>query len=225
MLSRDEFSCIFEFIDFDTTLNCLATNTHFNEILSDDKYWIQPYRSQDQRPFAESNYKLNYLKYMIMRKIKRGNPSDLIEFSRLSVSIGIEVTIPKEICLFTELRVLNLAHNGVSSIPSEIGALTNLQYLILNSNNISSVPDEMWLLTNLQNLSLDHNHLKYISEKIGSLTNLKLLALNSNFLTQIPPQISLLTNLEELTLGYNQFAILPAKPVTLTNLRIFHVCL
>lgn len=67
--------------------------------------------------------------------------------------------IPAEIGGLTNLAVLQLSYNGLSSVPSEIGGLTSLEWLSLVGNQLSSLPSEIGGLDSLANLSLSANEL------------------------------------------------------------------
>ena len=64
-----------------------------------------------------------------------------------------------EIGQLTNLTVLNLSSNSLSSLPVEIAQLTNLTVLNLSSNTLSSLPVEIAQLTNLTELDLRSNSL------------------------------------------------------------------
>ena len=132
-------------------------------------------------------------------------------------------SIPAEIGLLSELKILRLRDNELSgSIPSEIGDLTNLTYLGLVSNEISGeIPPEILGLTNLESLSLGANNLVgNIPPELASLNNLSFLNLAFNELSgMIPPELSQLTQLDILWLSSNQLTgSIPPELSLLTNL-------
>ena len=98
--------------------------------------------------------------------------------------------MPEEIGQLTNLQVLYLRSNQLTSLPKEIGQLTNLQILYLGSNQLTSLPKEIGQLTNLQILYIDKNQLSSLPPEIVQLTKLKLqtLDLRGNPIP-IPPEI------------------------------------
>jgi hypothetical protein len=102
----------------------------------------------------------------------------------------------------SNLDMLDLGENKLTSLPDWIGNLKNLRYLYLDNNNLTSLPDWIGNLKNLVKLYLDNNELTSL-EGIENLTNLKMLNLNNNQLTSLPKSVGNLTNLKILDLGKN----------------------
>ena len=72
-------------------------------------------------------------------------------------------------------------------LPPEIGKLTNLEILNVDFNNLTTLPPEIGNLTNLTNLDMSNNYLTELPPEIGNLTNLTDLELGINPLTALPP--------------------------------------
>ncbi|KAI3968348.1 hypothetical protein MKW92_052337 [Papaver armeniacum] len=70
-------------------------------------------------------------------------------------------TIPEDIGLLTELRMLNLSHNLFSSnIPTSLGNMSSLESLDLSSNRLSGqIPQNLTSIDSLEILNLSHNNL------------------------------------------------------------------
>lgn len=90
----------------------------------------------------------------------------------------------------TELSLTSNRLNG--NIPSEIDNLTEITVLDLNDNNLSSLPPEIGNLSRLTLLSLKGNSLTSLPPEIGNLSSLISLSLSANNLTTLPPEIAYL---------------------------------
>ncbi|MEG5045105.1 leucine-rich repeat domain-containing protein, partial [Microcoleus sp. B4-C1] len=118
----------------------------------------------------------------------------------------------------SNLEILNLHQNQITSIPEAIGQLSNLEILNLHQNQITSIPEAIGQLSNLEILSLGQNQITSIPEAIGQLSNLKWLKLDQNQITSIPEAIGQLFNLKRLTLGSNQITEIPEAIRSMENL-------
>jgi len=104
---------------------------------------------------------------------------------------------------FSNLIVLDLDYNQITSLPSTIWNLTNLTQLYLYDNQLTNLPKEFWNLTNFNWLDLGWNQLTTFPKEIWNLTNLTQLYLNNNQLTTLPDTMTKLTNLCILDLSQN----------------------
>ena len=84
----------------------------------------------------------------------------------------------------TEKEIAGNYYNGgfltLDTLPDNFGNLTDLAMLYLNWNNLTSLPESMDQLTNLIYLVLSNNYLTSIFNNIGNLENLILLDLGYN---------------------------------------------
>jgi hypothetical protein len=87
---------------------------------------------------------------------------------------------------FSQIEVLDLSRNKITTIPNSISHLTNLQKLYLDHNNIENVPESIGHLSKLVNLSFSQNRIKALPESIGNLKDLKFLSLGENKLRILP---------------------------------------
>ena len=68
---------------------------------------------------------------------------------------NVNVSIPKEVGQFTELKSLNILYQFSGQIPAEIGNLTKLESLSISSTNLTGpLPPELGKLTSLKSLAL-----------------------------------------------------------------------
>ncbi|MCP4524240.1 MAG: leucine-rich repeat domain-containing protein [Candidatus Gracilibacteria bacterium] len=125
---------------------------------------------------------------------------------------------PKEIWNLTNLTILILYNNQLTTLPKEIGNLTNLIGLNLARNKLTILPKEIGKLTMLNKLQIPDNQLITLPKEIGNLTNLTELILNDNQLISLPSEIGKLNNLTYLYLDRNQLTSLPSEMGSLTNL-------
>jgi Leucine-rich repeat (LRR) protein len=63
-------------------------------------------------------------------------------------------SLPAEIRLLSNLRILNLSQNQFTGVPAEIGQLAELRVLDLSNNPISGLPLELGNLSKLEKLDL-----------------------------------------------------------------------
>ncbi|KAM0902793.1 hypothetical protein ACQ4PT_019067 [Festuca glaucescens] len=124
--------------------------------------------------------------------------------------LGLDGTVPPELCNLTYLRRLHLPANHLHGIlPPELGNLPELSHLNLSYNSFQGrIPGSLSNCTRLQNLLLYSNSLHgKIPPELCSLSDLKVLNLGQNTLTgNIPPGIGNLVNLRTLNLQFNNLS-------------------
>lgn len=105
------------------------------------------------------------------------------------------------------VTVLNLCNNQLVSLPKEICLLSNLKTLWLSKNNLTNIPDEIGCLDQLEGLWISDNQLEELPGSIGNLINLEYLHVYNNDLINLPSSLMLLQNLKQLTLDGNDFSV------------------
>jgi len=135
-----------------------------------------------------------------------------------NLKVDIPIVLTDDIGTLTELAVLILETNNLTSMPETIGDLQKLKIFSLTSNPISILPERIVELANLEELVISSNNILYLPENIGNLTNLKKLDVANNKLTTLPDNIGSLNQLTELLLENNQINVLPASFTDLSNL-------
>ena len=119
--------------------------------------------------------------------------------------------MPDGICELTQLTILNLNHNKLTTLPDGICELTQLTELYLHNNKLTILPDGIGQLTQLTELYLNDNQLTILPDGIGQLTQLTKLDLSRNQLTKLPDGMGQLTQLSILWLSDNQLTMLPIE--------------
>ncbi len=71
---------------------------------------------------------------------------------------GLAGSLPAEVRLLQNLKVLNLSNNQFTGVPAEIGQLKNLEVLDLSNNKITGLPNELGNLSKLKILNLKGNN-------------------------------------------------------------------
>ncbi|MBY0309685.1 leucine-rich repeat domain-containing protein [Patescibacteria group bacterium] len=66
-------------------------------------------------------------------------------------------SLPAEVRLLQNLKVLNVSNNKFTGVPAEIGQLRNLEVLDLSNNEITGLPNELGNLSKLKVLNLQGN--------------------------------------------------------------------
>lgn len=97
-------------------------------------------------------------------------------------SNGLMGTLPPEIGLLKEMRLLALGNNKLEgAIPTSIGLLTRLNELALNANGLEVITGDLGLLHDLVELNLGNNQIKgKIPTTMSNLTNLRHMYLEDN---------------------------------------------
>ncbi|MEO1262867.1 MAG: leucine-rich repeat domain-containing protein [Bacteroidota bacterium] len=126
--------------------------------------------------------------------------------------------LPTSIFEHTNLEILLLSENVITSISPGIRKLVNLTALDLSGNQLTAVPDEITELRNLTSLNLAYNQLQTLPEATGLLKNLSSLRLRNNQLAELPPSLGTLENLKHLDLKANELISLPTEFNRLDNL-------
>jgi len=135
---------------------------------------------------------------------------------------GLKV-LPPRIKELSELLILTLNDNDLTSLPKELLSLRNLVVLEAKNNNIPSLPRGISKLSILEELDLRNNELKVLPKEVASLKNLKKLQLWGNDLQSLPANIGMMKSLKELYLKGNKLIVLPQSiaRLNLSYLDIF----
>lgn len=150
----------------------------------------------------------------------------------------------------SDIRSLNLSHNGIISLGSHISALKdNLTVLDLSFNNLNDLPEDFVELQNLKNINLAFNRFESIPDclfdikglaelnmsynklsgvpskgKFANLEALSILNLAGNHLTEFPVSICESKSLSKLYLSNNFIpGSLPAELEKLHSLIVFDI--
>lgn len=119
-------------------------------------------------------------------------------------------SLPSEISVFVNLRLLSLAGNLISTLSEELSLLHSLESLYLERNQLKTIPLNVHFPRNIRHLRLDYNRLATFPVQITRLRLLNLLGLSHNRIRVVPIEIRRLSNLVELDLDHN--AIGPGLP-------------
>ena len=115
-------------------------------------------------------------------------------------------------------RELDLSGRGITELPAAIGMLTQLEVLNLADNKLSSLPNELSACVSLRTLFFLNNQFSEIPMVVGRLPSLFMLSFKSNRLTSIP-EGSLPASLGWLILTDNKLSAIPASLARLPHLR------
>ena len=159
-------------------------------------------------PIATTTYlDLSYNKLTKIRVDKKQSfLSSPMVMNRKSETFSIHAA-PESIIMLTNLEILDLSNNNLTSLSESIGSLSNLKTLYLSYNNLTSLPNQIGSLSNLQLLFLVNNNLTSLPESIRSLYNLQVLFLHDNNLTSIPESITILTKIKDFVLDESSYDI------------------
>lgn len=126
-------------------------------------------------------------------------------------------TLPDEIQLFKNLRILFFADNKFRSIPKALGSISSLYMLSFKNNLLEDVPEES-LSPSLHWLILTNNQIKKLPSSIGKLKFLRKFLLSGNQLDSLPEEMSGCTDLELIRLSVNKLQSLPSWLLRLPKL-------
>ena len=112
---------------------------------------------------------------------------------------------PLDILNFTNLNILKLGKNKITSVPEGISKLIFLQELDLGKNKLDAFPGGIVELTNIKKLVLNQNYIEGIPYMIKNLQKLEYLDMWSNNLNSFPESLTELKKLKELDLRVIQF--------------------
>lgn len=122
---------------------------------------------------------------------------------------GLQGTIPTEIALLENLRILELQHNQIrGTLPSEMQHLTNLrEFDCISCKRLSgSLPGWIGKLTMMKSLGLTKNKFEgSFPSNFGALTGLLNLAIDNNFLTGDLSVLKSMRSLRNVYLEGNNF--------------------
>ncbi|KAH8556953.1 hypothetical protein BGW37DRAFT_474918 [Umbelopsis sp. PMI_123] len=158
---------------------------------------------------------------------EQNNNSNLSNVKELDVSRNHIASLPTNITLFaSQLRILNLSNNLLTSFPQEIFAFQNLEILMLSQNKIAGpMPEELPLsIPNLTTLRISANLITELPSTMSNWRKMKTLILGSvfggNLIESIPEDCISAMPLEELDLSHNQLKSLPDDFAEGSNLLV-----
>lgn len=128
-----------------------------------------------------------------------------------------------EIQRLDKVQYLDFSDYKLTSIPEEIGLFENLKLIELERNHLSYLPLTLYELKNLETIQIYSNHLEFISKKIDQNINLKNLYLRDNQITMIPSSIKNLTQLKCLDISKNPYKVLPEDLKECKSLEALHL--
>lgn len=89
-------------------------------------------------------------------------------------------SFPKEIFRIPNLTYLNLSNANVFYVTKHFERFTNLEVLVLDGNKLTSLPIEIYLAKKLRLLSVKNNFLEKLPDSISQLEHLTLLDVRGN---------------------------------------------
>lgn len=147
---------------------------------------------------------------------KTFNPNKTLNFSEVILNLQDATKQLENLCKSTEKRkefinAIVLTHNELDMIPLNIANFTNLKILEISNNLISTLPDAILQLP-LTTLIMKNNRLvnSGLPKLFGKL-NLKDCRLSGNNFSNFPEQLLEIKSLEYLYLGNNSITELPKE--------------
>lgn len=154
-------------------------------------------------------------------------------------------TLPNEILLFKNLKVLDISSNNINNLPDWLGKMACLEELYCRSNKIDKLPLDICNLKNLtvldfwnnnvvsipsclstssiKKINFGMNSLSYIPKSIFKISHLEELNLSNNSITEVPLEVGLLKSLTNFDLSYNKLSQLPNSVKEIKTLQIVNI--
>lgn len=163
----------------------------------------------------------------IIKSIRLSNQVFLIDlFKECSKTIPKSTTFSYNKPNFTigkrNIKALNLINLNLERLPDSIGNLTDLEILYLDSNKLTSIPSSIRRLKFLRELRLVDNHLSSLPKTMSELKSLKILNLDGNNFDFIPELIKNFKSLKYLDISNNPIKKEPHFFGELDNLKILY---
>lgn len=161
---------------------------------------------------------LRHLRVLGIRGLLQKIPGELCEvassLTRLEIcNEGTRLLVLTALKRMVDLTELKLQDCQLERLPSALLSLTNLRLLDLQHNNLSSLEELLCLaqLRHLSSLKLAYNHVSVLPASVGVLRGLELLDLSNNQLRSLPPSLFTLHRLRRLLLAGNLLDQLPSE--------------
>lgn len=113
-------------------------------------------------------------------------------------------------------ETLTAANVGLKSIDDlgtheqMVACASQLKVLVLRNNCLTSLPEQITQFSNLEHLDVSYNHVTSIPDNLGSLSKLKNLNIANNNITQLPGSITQLMQLNTLWIAHNDIDAIPS---------------
>ncbi|MDA7501819.1 leucine-rich repeat domain-containing protein [Chitinophagales bacterium] len=127
-------------------------------------------------------------------------------------------SLPTEIGLLINLRVLDISGSRITKIPESISNCIYLKALIANASKLESIPITIGELKNLRILNLAACQIREVPPELGKVVSLWSLSLGSNKIDSLPNSFSNLKNLIYLGIANNEFQHFPLAITGLSSL-------
>ncbi|RVE69089.1 hypothetical protein OJAV_G00074350 [Oryzias javanicus] len=161
---------------------------------------------------------LRHLRVLGIHGLLQKIPGELCEvassLTRLEIyNEGTRLLVLTALKRMVDLTELKLQDCQLERLPSALLSLTNLRLLDLQHNNLSSLEELLCLaqLRHLSSLKLAYNHVSVLPASVGVLRGLELLDLSNNQLRSLPPALFTLHRLRRLLLAGNLLDQLPSE--------------
>jgi Leucine-rich repeat (LRR) protein len=136
------------------------------------------------------------------------NPHDVtvlnLDYDPLFGASEAITTLPDEILIFKNLRVLSLRKNKLKDLPGCIAKLPKLEEIFLENNELESLPYCIYHAASLKKLSLNNNRIDTLLPEIGNLRTLEELIISNNSIHALPEELFLLDKLKVLEVNNNR---------------------
>lgn len=190
-LHSDVMIVIFNKLLIGDLLNCIEVCKYFNELSNEDSVWRGRFPKKYLRKHQIFNCKSTYIKrYCDINNLKYLGVKNY-DVTELRINKKFLIHIPKSICIFKQLVILNLSNTNMSLIPGNISCLSTLKQLDISRNHLKIFPMSICKLTKLHTLNLSSNKIKILPKDINLLNKLEHLSLYDCYIKHISKDINL----------------------------------
>jgi Leucine-rich repeat (LRR) protein len=136
--------------------------------------WIASVSAQSNMDIAEARI-----------EAERNNPTNQLDLSSLELE-----SLPESLWELTDLQILNIRNNHISSLSPEMANMQHFTTLFADHNAFTEFPMVLTGMSSIIFIDLSYNQIANFPVEIKNLVNIQYLYLDENQITEIPIEIT-----------------------------------